>query len=72
MEILLTNDDGVLPAHWAQDAHAVRRLHAKVLGALVRRLGEGRFDIAEDALQDAVVRALEHWRYGAPPDDPAA
>src|SRR6476469_5331600 len=36
-----------------------RREAGKVLATLIRQLGE--FDLAEDALQDAIARALESW-----------
>ncbi|SFW85830.1 RNA polymerase sigma factor [Amycolatopsis australiensis] len=42
---------------------------ARLLAALVRVLGD--FELAEDALQDAVARALRTWE-SAVPDDPAA
>ncbi|WIV55844.1 RNA polymerase sigma factor [Amycolatopsis nalaikhensis] len=41
---------------------------ARLLAALVRVLGD--FELAEDALQDAVARALRSW--AVVPDDPAA
>ena len=55
---------------WAHDIHAFRRVHSKVLGALVRKLGN--LEVAEDALQDAMVSALESWRYSSMPSDPGA
>ena len=67
----MTNE-GMRDASWGDDAHAFRRIHSKVLGALIRRLGSARFDIAEDAVQDAIVSALEKWRYSSMPNDPAA
>ena len=63
-------NDVVVGMSWAHDSHAFRRVHAKVLGALVRRLGN--LEVAEDALQDAMVSALERWRYSSMPDDPGA
>lgn len=42
----------------------------RVLATLIRLLGE--FDAAEDALQDAVVVALETWPHRGVPDNPAA
>jgi predicted RNA polymerase sigma factor len=43
-----------------------------MLAALVRILGLHNFDLAEDVVQDTLVRALETWRYGRLPDNPAA
>ncbi|GLY39795.1 RNA polymerase subunit sigma-24 [Amycolatopsis sp. NBRC 101858] len=46
-----------------------REDRARLLAALVRALGD--FELAEDALQDAVAQALRTWDPGVP-DDPAA
>src|SRR5262245_7403331 len=47
-----------------------RREGGRVLATLIRQLGD--FDLAEDALQDAVARALERWPAQGIPDNPAA
>ncbi|HEX6471310.1 MAG TPA: sigma-70 family RNA polymerase sigma factor [Streptosporangiaceae bacterium] len=48
-------------------ARLVREEGARVLATLVRVTGD--IDLAQDAVQDAVVRALERWpRDGVPPD----
>jgi RNA polymerase sigma factor (sigma-70 family) len=45
----------------------LRGLAPQVLGALTRRSGD--FDAAEDAVQEALLAAAEHWpRDGIPPD----
>jgi RNA polymerase sigma factor (sigma-70 family) len=45
------------------------RLHApQVLGALVRRYGH--FDLAEDAVQEALLAAAQQWPEGGVPDNP--
>ncbi|WP_405677080.1 sigma-70 family RNA polymerase sigma factor [Streptomyces sp. NBC_01511] len=45
------------------------RLHApQVLGALVRRYGH--FDLAEDAVQEALIAAAQQWPTAGPPDNP--
>jgi RNA polymerase sigma-70 factor, ECF subfamily len=50
---------------------AVFREHwGRVLATLIRQLGD--FDRAEDALQDAVTRALEVWPSRGIPDSPGA
>jgi RNA polymerase sigma-70 factor (ECF subfamily) len=41
-----------------------------VLASLIASFGD--FDLAEDALQDAVAAALEHWPQGGVPQRPAA
>src|SRR5215468_8480649 len=48
-----------------------RKERGFVLAGLIRAAG-GDFDIAEDALQDAVSRALERWPIDGVPERPAA
>ncbi len=52
--------------------HLFRHQAGRMVSALVRSLGVRDLALAEDAVQDALVRALETWKYSAPPDDPAA
>src|SRR5262245_38144112 len=47
-----------------------RREAGRVLATLIRQLGD--FDLAEDALQDAIARALERWPREGMPANPAA
>jgi RNA polymerase sigma-70 factor (ECF subfamily) len=47
-----------------------RRESGRVLATLIRQLGD--FDLAEDAFQDAIARALERWPREGIPDKPAA
>jgi RNA polymerase sigma factor (sigma-70 family) len=49
-------------------ARLVREEHARVLATLIRFTGS--VDLAEDAAQDAVVRALETWPRDGVPDNP--
>lgn len=44
--------------------------HGRVLAALISHLGD--FDLAEDALQDAVVIALKRWATDGIPNNPGA
>ncbi|MEU9843826.1 DUF6596 domain-containing protein [Actinomadura sp. NPDC048032] len=48
--------------------HLLRAEAPQVLGALVRRFG--RFDIAEDAVQEALLAASEDWPARGVPEDP--
>ena len=49
----------------------LRELAPQVLGTLTRRYGD--FDAAEDAVQEALLAAAQHWsRDGVPADRPAA
>ena len=55
----------------AADIELLYRAHAgQVLGPLVRLLRD--FDAAEDALQEAIVIALERWPVDGQPDNPVA
>jgi RNA polymerase sigma-70 factor (ECF subfamily) len=47
-----------------------REEHGRVLAALISRLGD--FMLAEDALQDALVNALERWEIDGVPRNPGA
>jgi RNA polymerase sigma-70 factor (ECF subfamily) len=47
-----------------------REEHGRVLAALISRLGD--FELAEDALQDALVNALERWEIDGIPRNPGA
>ena len=49
------------------DEGLLRTLAPQVLGAVVRRFGH--FDLAEDAVQEALLAAATQWPSG-PPDDP--
>src|SRR5262245_22748206 len=48
----------------------VRSETGRVLASLIASFGD--FDLAEDALQDAVTAALEHWPESGVPERPAA
>lgn len=47
-------------------------LATRLVGALTRRVGPGRLDLAEDAAQDALLRALRAWALRGEPEDPLA
>ena len=50
--------------------HLFRAESGQVLASLIRTLGD--FDAAEDALQEAIVAALERWPLDGVPDRPGA
>ena len=56
----------------ARDAveRVFRDEHGRIFAALIRFAGD--FDLAEDALQDAVAVALDRWSRDGVPDNPAA
>ena len=47
-----------------------REEHGRVLATLISQLGD--FMLAEDALQDALVNALERWKVDGVPRNPGA
>ncbi len=49
-----------------------RREYAQIVAQLARRLGAGRLELAEDAAQEALLRALRTWPFEGLPDNPAA
>ncbi len=54
----------------AQIESTFREEHGRVLAALISQLGD--FPLAEDALQDALVEALERWQIDGVPRSPGA
>ena len=52
--------------------HLFRREAGRMVASLVRALGVGHLSLAEDAVQDALVRALETWKFGRTPENPTA
>jgi RNA polymerase sigma-70 factor (ECF subfamily) len=57
------------PSHESLDA-VVRNEAGRVLASLIASFGD--FDLAEDALQDAVAAALARWSHEGVPKNPAA
>jgi RNA polymerase sigma-70 factor, ECF subfamily len=47
-----------------------RREHGRILAGLIRACGN--FDLAEEALQDAYLKAATHWQAAGIPDHPGA
>lgn len=54
----------------AQIEATFREEHGRILAALISQLGD--FTLAEDALQDALVNALERWTIDGVPRNPGA
>ncbi|MEL6364035.1 MAG: DUF6596 domain-containing protein [Pseudomonadota bacterium] len=50
----------------------VRRGRGRLVADLVRRLGGGRLDLAEDVAQDALAAAIAAWPFRGVPDNPEA
>ncbi len=52
--------------------HLFRHESARLVALLVAQLGVHRLQLAEDVVQEALVRALRTWPYRGVPDNPAA
>jgi RNA polymerase sigma-70 factor (ECF subfamily) len=52
--------------------HLFRRQSALMVATLTRAIGARHLALAEEAVQDALVTALQQWPYRGLPDDPAA
>jgi len=50
--------------------HLFRHSAGQMVSRLARWLGSARLDLAEEAVQDALVRALETWPFGGVPAEP--
>jgi RNA polymerase sigma-70 factor, ECF subfamily len=48
-----------------------RHSAGRIVATLARVLGPARLDVAEEAVQEAMVRALQRWPYAGVPDNPA-
>src|SRR5436305_4947813 len=49
-----------------------RRESARLVAMLVGQFGTHRLQLAEDVVQEALLRALQTWPYRGVPDNPAA
>lgn len=52
--------------------HLFRHHSAKIVAALTRVFGSHNLQLAEDVVQDALIRALQVWPFQGIPDNPAA
>ena len=52
--------------------HFFRHEGARLVATLTAQLGTHRLQLAEDVVQEALVRALQTWPYRGVPDNPAA
>ena len=52
--------------------HLFRRQVGRVVAHLARVLGPARLDLAEESIQEAMLRALQVWPYQGIPENPAA
>src|SRR4030095_15481098 len=52
-------------------AHLLRHQSARIIATLARVFGAGHLDLAEDVVQDALVKALQQWPFKGIPENPA-
>ena len=52
--------------------HLFRREAGRLVARLVRVLGPERLDLAEEAVQEAMLQALKSWPFAGVPTDPGA
>jgi RNA polymerase sigma-70 factor (ECF subfamily) len=52
-------------------AHLFRHQAGRIVAALTRSLGSRYLDLAEDVVQDALVKALQQWPFKGVPENPA-
>ena len=52
--------------------HFFRREYGRLVATLCRRVGEQHIEVVEDAVQSALMAALESWTVSGPPDNPSA
>lgn len=52
--------------------HLFRQASGRLVASLVRAFGPAHLDLAEEVVQDALVKALRRWPHGGVPDRPVA
>ena len=52
--------------------HLFRHQSAKIVATLTRVFGSRYLDLAEDVVQDALLKALQQWPFKGVPENPAA
>ena len=51
--------------------HLFRHHSAKIIATLTRVFGSRNLDLAEDVVQDALLKALQQWPFKGVPENPA-
>src|SRR6186713_614927 len=52
--------------------HLFRHEAGKLISVLTKIFGPHNLELAEDVVQDTLIKALENWRYSGIPDNPSA
>src|SRR5688572_22216667 len=53
-------------------AHLFRHQAGRIVATLTRVFGSHHLDLAEDVVQDALIKALQLWPFQGVPENPAA
>ena len=53
-------------------SHIFRRWYTRLVGTLVRAVGSTHLEMVEDAVQDSLLAALQHWPFRGIPEQPDA
>lgn len=53
-------------------AHIFRRWYTRLVSTLVRAVGSAHLELVEDAVQESLLSALQHWPYRGIPEKPDA
>jgi RNA polymerase sigma-70 factor (ECF subfamily) len=71
---LPSDTPGLEPADTVAEAvdHLFRRESGRIVAVLARRFGTGNLQLAEDVVQDALVKAMETWPFTGVPPNPTA
>lgn len=62
----------ILPSTVELVDHLFRRHSAKIVATLTRVFGSRHLELAEDVVQDALLKALQQWPFKGIPENPAA
>ena len=52
--------------------HLFRRESGKLISVLTKTFGPHNLELAEDVVQDTLLKALEYWKFHGAPDNPSA
>ena len=52
--------------------HLFRHESGKMVSILTKLFGPHNLELAEDVVQDTLLKALEHWKFHGTPDNPSA
>src|SRR5262245_4918003 len=69
--MLIDSESGMVGVSSLVD-HLFRHQSGRMIATLVRIFGPRHIDLAEEVVQEALLKALQQWPYRGVPDNPAA